>query len=210
MKAERERASGRTRCSCQSSAFIRVYSSYSCYSWSAFLCSPPQPALAFLQDHLFQRVDPAVVVVQARAAEQLLAAGVAEHLRRLVADLVDRLQAVGREARRHDEDALDALLRQLRQHVVGVRLEPLAPGLLEQRLERLRPLVAPPAEALDQLPRRPLDLRGVGVAGLGVADGDAVEADDEMVRLPRQLRQLLTHDGADGVEVAGVFVVRRD
>src|SRR5262249_5725818 len=121
---------------------------------------------------------------------------------RLVADLVDRLQAVRREARRHDEDALDALLRQFDQYVVGVRLEPLAPCFLKQRLERLRPPLAPPAQALDQLPRRPLDLRGVRVAGLGVVDGDAVEADDVMLWLPRKLRQMLANDGTDGVEIA--------
>ena len=46
------------------------------------------------------------MIVQARAAVQLLAAGVAERLRRLAADLVDRLQAVGRESRRRHEDAL--------------------------------------------------------------------------------------------------------
>src|SRR5437762_2695930 len=124
--------------------------------------SAPDPALPLLQYHLLHRVDPARVVVQARALEQLLAARLPKHLRRLVADLVERLQAVRREARRHHEDALGPLLRQLRQHVIRVRPQPRLAA--EQRLERLRPLLAAPAEALDQLPRRPLVLPRAGVA----------------------------------------------
>src|SRR5262249_60383216 len=54
-----------------------------------------------------------------------------------------------------------------------------------------------------------LDVGGVGVAGLRVADGDAVEADDEVLRLPGQRGELLADDGDDGIEVGGVVVVGR-
>src|SRR5262249_34380951 len=52
--------------------------------------SPADPALALLQYHPLHRVDPPRAVVQARAADQLLAHCLAEHLARFVADLVDR------------------------------------------------------------------------------------------------------------------------
>src|SRR5262249_58351464 len=99
----------------------------------------------------------------------------------LVADLVERLQTVRREARQRHEDALLARLGQLLQFLLRVRLQPLLAA--EQRLKRLRPPLARPAEALNEPLRGPLHLRRVGVAGLGVADRDAVEAEQVMVRL---------------------------
>ena len=72
-----------------------------------------------------------------RAVLQVFAAGFLEDLAALAADLVERLQAIRGEARQRDVDALHALLRQFRQHVVGVRLEPLLAA--EPRLIRLRP-----------------------------------------------------------------------
>src|SRR5436190_3969879 len=112
--------------------------------------------------------------VEARAAMEQLTAGVHEGFARLAADLVDRLQTIRGETGRGDEDALDARARQALECLLGVRLQPLLAS--EKRLERLRPLVARPAEALDEPGRRALDVRGVGVALPRVGGGDAVEA----------------------------------
>jgi hypothetical protein len=57
------------------------------------------------------------IVIQTTAGVQLFAAGLEENVPRFVADLVQRLQTVGREARQPHEDALDAGPRQLHQHI---------------------------------------------------------------------------------------------
>ena len=75
------------------------------------------------------------------------------------------------------------------QRLVRVRLQPLLAA--EQRLKRLRPLGPRPAESLDEAERRPLDLRRVRIAPSAILDRDAVEAEDMMVRLPGQFRQLV-------------------
>ena len=80
-----------------------------------------------------------------------------------ISSSVSRQSAVNPGSRH--EHPLHAPLRQLRQHVVGVRLQPLVAA--EQRLVRLRPLLARPAEPLDQRPRRAHDVGGVGVARAG-------------------------------------------
>src|SRR5437764_1284868 len=58
------------------------------------------------------------MLVETRTRMQHLAARMSECLLRLVADLVERLQAVGGEARHGDEHFLHARLRQLHEAVV--------------------------------------------------------------------------------------------
>src|ERR1700726_3440002 len=79
--------------------------------------NPPAP---FFQDQRFQRIDPSWVIVQATASVQFFAAGAPENSARLMADLVERLQAVGREAGQSDKNTLDPGGGELFQHVVGI------------------------------------------------------------------------------------------
>src|SRR5262245_20267020 len=117
-----------------------------------------QPALSFLLNDRTQRCDPGGMVVQAWAAEKLLAASLVEDLLRFEADLVDGFQTVGREAGRRDEDPLDAAAGQAFERLVRIRPEPAF--LAEERLKRLRPVRTRPAQPLDERARRPLDVRG--------------------------------------------------
>src|SRR5690242_1918053 len=111
------------------------------------------------------------MIVEAGARVQLLAAGVLEGFAGLATNLVDRFQAVAGEAGHGHENPLDALPRQLPQALLRVRLEPFLPA--KERLEGLRPLLPRPAEALDESCRGPFDMGGVGIAALGIANGDA-------------------------------------
>src|SRR5438105_15427353 len=103
-------------------------------------------------------------------------------LLRLVADLVDRFQAIRSEARRRDEDALDVILGQVSEHVVGVRPEPLATA--EERLVCLRPFAIGESQAILEASSRRQDLVGIRVAGVGILLRQAVETVDEMIWLP--------------------------
>src|SRR5438876_424660 len=64
-----------------------------------------QPTLPFFRDDLPQRLDPARMIVQTRAGVQCFTAGLAKDRARFVADLVQRLQTIGREPRHGDEYA---------------------------------------------------------------------------------------------------------
>src|SRR5262249_32446581 len=109
-----------------------------------------------------------------------LAAGVLKSLPCFVADLVNRLQAIGREPRRGNEDSLGPEFRQALQCPIGVRFQPLiAP---EKRLKRLGPAFARPAEAADECGSSSFNVRGIRIAALGVRNRDAVKAQDVMVR----------------------------
>src|SRR5262249_32942033 len=81
-----------------------------------------QPALPFLEHQSLHRLDPCRMIVQARAAIELLAAGVAERLAGLITDFVDGFQAISGEAGCGDEDAFDAAPRQALKRFLGVRL----------------------------------------------------------------------------------------
>src|SRR4051794_25969061 len=116
----------------------------------------------------FHRVDPGRMIVETGTGAKLLATAVHKRLARFVADLVERLQAIGGEAGHCHEDASLAGPGQLLQDLLGVRLEPALAA--EERLERLRPLLARPAEALDEGEGRALDVRGVRIAALGIRD----------------------------------------
>ena len=77
----------------------------------AFLFASVQPALEIVFDHLGQRFDMRVVVVEAGDVGEVLAAGVFEAFPDLFVDLFQRFDAVGAEGGRDDGDALPALLR---------------------------------------------------------------------------------------------------
>src|SRR5579884_1480299 len=132
---------------------------------------PPSRLLADQRRH---RRNPGRVIVQTRTAVQLLAAGALERLAGLASDLVDCLQAIAGESWGGHEDAANALFGKSNQRFFGVRLEPFLAA--KERLKRLRPLFARPAQPPKQSRRGPLDVRGVGIAALSVADGDAVKA----------------------------------
>jgi hypothetical protein len=104
------------------------------------------------------------MAVEARAAVQFFAAGVAVHFANLEADFIDRFQAVGRKTRTGDEDALEAALRQGLELLLSIRLQPRR--LAEERLIRPRPRAVRPIEPLDESARRPLDVQGIRVSAL--------------------------------------------
>src|SRR5581483_3896078 len=70
----------------------------------------PNPPPPFLDHNRPHGINPGGLIIQARALVQDLAAGFAEDGRGLVSNLVECLQAIGREARRNDQNALDAAL----------------------------------------------------------------------------------------------------
>ncbi len=79
-------------------------------------------------------------VVQGGEVAVALAAGMEEDLAILLVDLLDRLQAVGREAGADHVELAQPGLRQGRDRLVGVGLQPLL--LAEERLEGDLPLLA--------------------------------------------------------------------
>src|SRR6476620_3415904 len=102
------------------------------------------------------------MVVQARPILQVFAASFLEDLAALAANLVERFEAIHGEAGQRDIDALHALLRQFRQYVIGVGFEPLLAA--EARLIGLRPALARPAEALDELHSGAFNVGWIGIA----------------------------------------------
>src|SRR6266849_1343424 len=82
------------------------------------------PSSSFFLHQGLHRLDPSRMVVQTAALVQLFAACVPKQLARLVADLIDRFQAVGGEAGCGNEYPLDALLGEPFQGLVGIGLEP--------------------------------------------------------------------------------------
>src|SRR6185312_17450974 len=91
------------------------------------------PALQLAQHKLANHFHAGVTVIKTRNRGKLLAAIAPEDLGILLRDLFQRFQAVSGEARHHHRDALDAVLGQLLDRLVGIGLQPL--GLAEARLE---------------------------------------------------------------------------
>ena len=117
--------------------------------------------------------------VEAGDVGEGLAAGVQEGLADLAVDLLERLDAVGREDRRHDRDVALAGPREAGDLLDRVGLQPLLAA--EARLEGDDHLVLREAEAVAEQAGRDLAVALVGVALGQVALGHAVVAGDERV-----------------------------
>ena len=91
-----------------------------------------------LQRDLGERTDPFVVLVQARDQVELAAACGEEGLLALDADLLQRLEAVGDEARAEDVNAPQPLVGVALERGQGIGLEPL--GAPETRPELQLPV----------------------------------------------------------------------
>ncbi len=115
---------------------------------------------------------------------KLLAAIVLEDLGVFLRDFFQRLQAIGGETGRHHGDAAHAVLRQLRDGLVGVGLQPLVEA--EARLERQQQLGGVEAHALAQRIRGCDALRLIGVALVDVFLRHAVERGHDQFGLERQ------------------------
>src|ERR1700688_4544918 len=102
------------------------------------------------------------MIVETRADVQLLAARRVKGRARFAAYLIQGFQAIRREPGHGDENAPGAAAGQGAKGVLGVGFEP--PLAAKERLKGLRPLVAPPTEALDQAARGAFDMRGIRVA----------------------------------------------
>src|SRR3982751_1886120 len=82
------------------------------------------PTLQVADRDAGERRKPFVLVVQARDVAELLATCSDERSARLVIDLLERLEAIGREAGAEDVDACDAASSERDQRRLGVRLQP--------------------------------------------------------------------------------------
>ncbi len=147
------------------------------------------------------------MVVQAGHVVELAAAGPEERLAHLLVDLLQRLEAVGREAGAHHVDATQPLLRERDQRRFGVRLEPL--GLAEPALEGDLQRVAGQPEPLAQQPGGELALAVVRIAEPQRALGHAVEAEHELVAAA-VLGPVGAHPGGQRADVAVVVGVAVD
>src|SRR5689334_22264171 len=103
-----------------------------------------------------------------------------EHVAVLHADLLERLEAVGRESGTHDAHVLHAAFRQCREHLARIRLEPSRAA--EARLERDAPGVAREPEALGQQRRRAFALLAIRIPARDEELGDAVEGHEQVTR----------------------------
>ncbi|MPL60861.1 hypothetical protein SDC9_06423 [bioreactor metagenome] len=112
------------------------------------------------------------VVVEAGDVGETLAARMHEGLADLAVDLLERLDAIGREGRRDHRDVLLAGLRKLGHMLDGIGLEPFLAA--EDRLEGGVDVARLPAKPLPQQPRGLLALAMVGVAFHQIALGHAV------------------------------------
>ena len=143
------------------------------------------PAAGVLEHDVFHDVDVRRARVQARRVIERLAAVLEEHVAVLHADFLERLEAVRRESRAHDRDALRARLRVVLQHHVDVRLQPFLAA--EPRLESERPFVLGQAEPLRDAAGRAETEAVVRIAGEEIALRDRVEREQQVlatVRLP--------------------------
>src|SRR5215210_2352480 len=139
------------------------------------------PALELALDDVADDAHALVAVVEAGQIGESLAAVRLEIVPVLAVELLQRLEAIGREAGRDDREALDAALRQRRHGLVGVGAQPLL--VSEARLEaeaeaRLRPAegLAHEAPGLDAV-------AVVGVALEEVRLRHAVERDQDHLGL---------------------------
>ena len=124
-------------------------------------------------------------VVQAGDAGEFLAAAVVEVFGVLAADLLDRLEAVGREARRHHGEPFHAAGGEGLDGLVGVGLQPFRAA--EARLERQLELVGGEAEPFPDQPRRLGALAMVGITLEQVFLRHAVERRDDDLGLEVEL-----------------------
>ena len=122
-------------------------------------------------------------------------------------DLLQRLDAVGGEARRHDREVLDPCARQLQDRLVGVRPQPLLAA--EARLEGQAQTALVPAEALAQQPRGLGALAMVRVAEHQVALGQAVERGEHDLRPPGQAGEVVLDRARERLDVDGMLEVGR-
>ena len=97
-----------------------------------------------------------------------------------IADLLQRLEAIGHEARAGDVDPAHAVLRQRQQRVARVGLEPL--GASEARLERDGKLLRPEPQLGGEKARGLVALAVVGIAQVERAPRQAVKAQHQDVR----------------------------
>src|SRR6266498_5143133 len=77
------------------------------------------PAFQFTQRHLPDHQHAGRAVVEAGNRHEILAAVLAEDMRVLDRDLLERLEAIGGEARRDHRDALDAALGEIFHRPIG-------------------------------------------------------------------------------------------
>ena len=117
-------------------------------------------------------------VVERRQVLVRLAAGMQEALAVLHRDLLQRFQAIDREAGAHHLHAPDAARGQRRQRLVGVGLQPWL--VADPRLERDRPLRRREAQARRDLARAALALAEIRVAGGEVAARNAMEREQQV------------------------------
>src|SRR6266702_4911249 len=99
-----------------------------------FMARPSDPALQLAQHERPDHVHAGIAVIEAGDRGKLLAAIVLEYLGILPRDLLQRLQAISGEARRHHRDAAHAFLGETLHRLVGVGLDPFI--IAEARLER--------------------------------------------------------------------------
>lgn len=141
-----------------------------------------------LLDHLH----PVVAVIQAGDVGQGLAAGLMEFFFQLVADLVQRFQAVGDESRRQHHHMPVAVLGHLHHALVRIGHQPRLRS--EARLEGGVEGLLVPAKLLAKKAGRLHAVAVIGVARHVIALGDAVEGDNKSVG-----RSVFGHGRAHGI-----------
>src|SRR5688572_13419024 len=134
---------------------------------------------------------------------EILAPRVAEGLACLDRDLLQGLEAIGREPGAGHVHALHPLGREGAQRIHRIRLDPFRRP--ESRLERDHRACIHPAELGSDQPRALEALDLVGVAAVHARLGDAVEAQHELVR-PPVLEPVLVDVLRDGLRIAPVVV----
>ena len=122
-------------------------------------------------------------------------------------ELLERLEAVGREAGGDDREVPDALLGEAAHGLVGIGLEPLLAA--EARLEGQAQRLVRPAEPLPQQARGLGALAMVGVAELEIALGQAVERGEHDFGPPVQPGQVRLDAARERLDIVRIVMVGR-
>ena len=125
----------------------------------------------------------------------------------LLGDLFQRLEAVGGKSRGDDGKPLDAVACQCCHGLVGVRLEPFLAA--ETRLEGEAELVAKRAECFAQALGGQRALRGIRVALLDIALGQAVIRSKNSLRLPVKPGKMSPNRIGERSDIDGIVGIGR-
>src|SRR5690606_19812425 len=136
-----------------------------------------EPAAELAPHQMLQQFHARRAVVEAGKRRELLTAMLAEEFRVLDGDLLERLDAVGREAGRDHGEAPHALVAERPHRLIGIGLEPF--GAAETGLEGEPDLLTKRAEPRLQEPDRRLAMLAIGVALLDILLRQAVERGED-------------------------------